>query len=68
MAKEMKYSEAIAELEAVVREMESDDINVDDLSEKIKRSAYLIKFCKSKLNETEKDVDAILKEIESSDE
>ena len=61
--KELKYDEAIAELEQIVKEMEYGEISVDELSIKIKRSAFLIDFCKKKLKSTEEDVESILKEI-----
>lgn len=61
--KELRYEEAIAELEEIVRDIEFGEISVDDLSEKIKRSAVLIKFCKQKLKSTEENVEEILKEL-----
>jgi exodeoxyribonuclease VII small subunit len=59
----MNYEEAITELEQIVNEIEEGNISVDDLSEKIKRSSILIKFCKQKLKSTEEDVEEILKEM-----
>ena len=59
----MNYEGAITELEQIVNEIEEGDISVDDLSEKIKRSSVLIKFCKQKLKSTEEDVEEILKEM-----
>jgi exodeoxyribonuclease VII small subunit len=41
---------------------------VDELSEKVKRAAVLIKICKTKLVSTEEDVARILKELEKSTE
>ncbi|OYT11882.1 MAG: exodeoxyribonuclease VII small subunit [Bacteroidetes bacterium 4572_112] len=64
MTKEnLKYDDAMLELEELVREMEYGEISVDELSEKIKRSAFLIKYCKSKLKSTEEDVAEIIKEM-----
>lgn len=65
MAKEkLNYSDAMSELEQLVHDMEYGDISVDELSEKVKRSAFLIKFCKSRLKSTEEDVESILKDME----
>ncbi len=61
--KTLKYDDAMLELEELVREMEYGEISVDELSEKIKRSAFLIKFCKSKLKSTEENVAEIIKEM-----
>jgi exodeoxyribonuclease VII small subunit len=58
------YTEAFEELQAIVSEIESGEISVDDLSEKVKRAAFLIKVCQNKLQNTEEDVQKILKELE----
>ena len=59
------YTEAFEELREIVSEIEAGDISVDDLAEKVKRAALLIKICKDKLSATEGDVNKILKELES---
>ena len=63
MEKQISYSEAIAELELIVTEIEQGEITIDTLSEKVKRAAELIKICKTKLTSTEDDVNKILGEI-----
>ncbi len=59
------YQEAFTELQQIVNDMENGEISVDELSVKVKRAAVLIQFCKQKLNSTEEDVNAILKELEA---
>lgn len=66
MAEKINYTEAFAELQAVVSEIEQGEISVDDLSEKVKRAAELIKICKLKLTTTEEDVNKILKELDAT--
>jgi exodeoxyribonuclease VII small subunit len=68
MSKEPNYTEAFEELQEIVLEIEQGEISVDELSEKVKRAAVLIKICKAKLTSTEEDVDKILKELEKSTE
>lgn len=63
MSKTITYTEAIIELETIVSEIENASIGVDELSEKVKRAAELIKFCRNKLTSTEKEVSAILKNL-----
>ncbi|MEO6000112.1 MAG: exodeoxyribonuclease VII small subunit [Chitinophagaceae bacterium] len=58
------YTEAFEELQGIVSEIEGGAISVDELSQKVKRAAMLIKICKAKLTSTEEDVDKILKEME----
>jgi exodeoxyribonuclease VII small subunit len=60
----MKYTEAFDELQEIVSEIEEGTITVDVLAEKVKRAGELIRICKEKLTSTEKDVHAILKELE----
>lgn len=60
------YTEAFEELQSIVLEIEQGEISVDDLSEKVKRAAQLIKICKLKLTSTEEDVNKILKELDSA--
>lgn len=68
MSKEPTYTEAFEELQEIVSEIEQGEISVDELSEKVKRAAVLIKICKAKLVTTEEDVTKILKELEKSTE
>lgn len=68
MTKEPNYTEAFEELHLIVSEIEGGEISVDELSGKVKRAALLIKICKNKLIATEKDVNNILKELETGEE
>lgn len=65
MENNIKYTDAINELEAIVSEIENEDISVDDLAEKVKRASLLIKICKDKLTKTETDVNEVLKDLKS---
>jgi exodeoxyribonuclease VII small subunit len=60
------YTAAFAELQQIVSEIEQGEISVDLLSEKVKRAALLIQFCKTKLQTTEEDVNAILKDLDEN--
>ncbi len=59
------YTEAFDELQSIVSEIELGEISVDELSEKVKRAALLIKLCKQKLTSTEEDVDRIMGELDT---
>jgi len=54
--KKVPYTEALLELEEIVNQIENDEISVDELSEKVKRAAWLIKSCKETLRTTEEEV------------
>ena len=68
MNKAPNYTEAFEELQAIVSEIEGGEISVDELAEKVKRAALLIKICKNKLTATEGDVNKILQQLESPGE
>lgn len=65
MTDKINYTDAFDELQTIVSEIEQGEISVDELSDKVKRAAQLIKICKTKLTTTEEDVNKILKELES---
>ena len=56
-----KYEEALAQLDTIVRKMESNEYDIDELAAQLKTAQRLIKFCKDKLTKTE----AELKSLES---
>ena len=60
----LTYKEAMAEIEDIVTKLENNQLDVDELSGKVKRVSELIAFCKAKLHETEEEVEKILKTIE----
>ncbi len=62
MNKEIKYEAAFAELQAIVRKMENDELDIDQMSEQLKRAQELIKLCKDKLNKTDEEIKKILTE------
>ena len=68
MNEELNYTDAFQELQTIVAEIENGEISVDELSQKVKRAAQLIKFCKTKLSTTEEDVSKILKELDAGND
>jgi len=58
----MTYREATEELEAILRAIENDAVDVDELTQKVQRSAQLIKLCKEKLRSAEKAIDQVFNE------
>ena len=62
MAKEMKYEQAFAELQAIVHKMENDELDIDQMAEQLKRAQQLIKLCRDKLTKTDEEIKKILGE------
>ncbi len=63
-AKKVSYSEAMAEIEDILEKIENEELDVDELAEKVKRVSTLLKTCKDKLTKTNEQVETILKEME----
>ncbi len=62
--KKVSYSEAMAEIEEILEKIENEELDVDELAEKVKRVSVLLKTCKDKLTKTNEQVETILKEME----
>ncbi len=64
----MTYEQAFKELQDIVRQIENGAIDIDLLSEKVKRAGELIDLCKKKLKKAEDEVNTILKTIQPEGE
>lgn len=59
------YREAITEIEEILAQIENNELDVDQLSEKVKRVSFLITACKDKLKNTEEEIANILKDVDT---
>lgn len=57
---EQKYNKAIERLDEIISKIEDDDIDVDELSLKVKEAVELIRMCKAKLDKAELDVKQVV--------
>lgn len=64
---QMTYREATQELEEILRAIESDSVDVDELTQKVQRSSLLIKFCKDKLRHAENAINQVFNEENCDD-
>ena len=61
MAKEeFKYEEAVRQLEDIVEKLQNDELDIDSMSENLKKAQKLIKLCKDKLIKTDDEINKIL--------
>lgn len=65
MATKISYTDAFAELQQIVLEMQNAEINIDELDSKVKRATTLLKICREKLFKTEQNVLDSLKNLET---
>lgn len=66
--KELNYSQAIIEIEEILEKIETEELDVDLLSEKVKRISELIKYCKEKLHSTDNEIQKILDQIDENED
>ena len=60
--KEITYKAAVAEIEQILEKIEEGELDVDELTENVKRVTKLLNICKTKLQKTETEVNKILSE------
>src|SRR6476469_6222248 len=64
----MTYREAIEELETILRALETDAVDVDDLTARVERSAELIRLCRQKLRHAEASLDRVFDSLDEEEE
>ena len=64
MSLNLTYKEATKELEAIMKAIETDAVDVDELTQKVQRSSELIKICKQKLRSAEEAIDQVFNDID----
>lgn len=58
------YNEVVAELEKILGELETNtEINMELISEKVKRAAILIEACKKQLHEIDEELEKMLENL-----
>ncbi|MGP1514907.1 MAG: exodeoxyribonuclease VII small subunit [Bacteroidales bacterium] len=60
----LNYTEAYKQLQQIILKMESSQMQVDELSDNIKKATNLIHICKEKLTIIESDVNSLIQDIE----
>jgi len=63
--KQIKYGDAVVEIESILDKIENEELDVDELTAKVKRVSELLSICKERLHSTEEEVEKILKDIET---
>ena len=62
------YGDAIEELEDILEEIEAEDVDLDDLADKVERASDLVELCRDKLDRTEVQVQSIIEDLEADEE
>lgn len=58
------YAGAVAELEAILAELESESVDVDRLAERVKRASALIRFCRERVGAARVEIERIVADLD----
>ncbi len=61
---DMTYAQAVAELESILRMMQGEDCDIDQLAAYTRRATELLKDCRSRLTATDEELRSILSDLE----
>ncbi len=61
---DLTYEQAASELEKILRTIQSDNCDIDKLSELTRRAIELLTFCRTKLTTTETELKQILSALD----
>lgn len=65
---ELKFGEAMAELEGILRRIESEETDIDELAAELRRATRLLEVCRSKIRKAEVEVTQIVQSLEPDSE
>lgn len=61
----LTYTEAITELETILVELENNpEVNMDVITEKVKRAAVLMELCKKQLHDLDAELENVMENLD----
>ena len=67
MNKEKSFEEAMAELETIVKKIESEDTPLEEILELYERGSELSAYCQGILSKTQEKLESIQKQVQKGD-
>jgi exodeoxyribonuclease VII small subunit len=61
--KEFSFNDAVKDIEEILQKIEAGNLDVDKLSDEVKKASELIKQCQKKLRSTEDEINSIFKDL-----
>jgi len=61
------YADALSELDSILRELESSDVDVDRLAERVARAAALISLCRDRISTARIRIDEVIAHLDGAD-
>jgi exodeoxyribonuclease VII small subunit len=62
------YSAALQELDAILRELEGSDVDVDRLADRVARAAQLIALCRDRIGAARLQIDEVIADLDGDPE
>ena len=62
------YAEAMAELEAILVEIDHDEVDLDHLAERMRRAAALVDHCRGRIADARVDVERVAADLSTLDD
>jgi exodeoxyribonuclease VII small subunit len=66
-SEELGFSQAMEELEAILRRIEEEETDIDGLAAELQRAARLLELCREKIRRAEVEVTQIVDQLEEED-
>ena len=64
---EIRFGEAIEELEGILQRVEAEEIDIDDLAEELRKAAVLLDVCRGKIRKAELEVTQIVQALDEDE-
>lgn len=61
------YADAMGELEAILAEIEADDVDIDVLATRVSRAAELLELCRGRIDGARLQVERVVEDLETGD-
>ncbi len=58
------YAAALSELDAILRELEGSDVDVDHLADRVSRASELITLCREKISNAQVKIEAVTADLD----
>ena len=63
----LSFSDALDELEGILRRVESEEVDIDRLAAELQRASVLLEVCRGKIRKAEVEVTQIVQRLEEGD-
>lgn len=59
------YTAAVAELDAILRELEGSDVDIDHLADRVARASELITLCRQKISNAQLRIEEVTADLDA---